>query len=205
MPNPTPEERDRETARRIAHQNAKDYDHSLDTISVNLLAEDIEAALSTARRDGEAEAHASLLTSAKELLVLLRDKWACLDADAMTLYLASILAGIAEEWNKNPPENGFTHASDFPCIGRMQIEIRKIDGKSAAESLRDTAKRLEAADLKARAFDWLEANVSDLEAMRHAPGGTVFELAFYVGKKEMSIQRASLLEAIEAAAKDEPK
>lgn len=90
-----------------------------------------------ARREGEAEAHALLLISARELLALLRDKWACPDADAMTLYLGSILAGIAEEWNENPPENGFTHAAEFPGIGKLQIEIHKVDGKSATESLRE--------------------------------------------------------------------
>lgn len=211
MPDPTPDSRDRDAARRIAREHSKDYDHEMDEVSISLLAEDIEAALSTARREGGAEKHALLLTSARELLALLRDKWACPDADAMTLYLGSILAGIAEEWNKNPPENGFTHALDFPGIGRLQIDIRKIEGKSVAESLLDVTQRLEDAERKARA---LEHKLREALWYRHGCTAALYgddgEMqcnACFIDFKRMSIDEIEtrlLKLAIEAAAK-EPK
>lgn len=73
-----------------------------------------------------------------ELLEALRDKWHCKNADAMTLCLAAILAGIAEEWVKNPPPNGFTHTAVFQDpIGKLTIDIRKIDGKTPAEVIKE--------------------------------------------------------------------
>lgn len=93
-------------------------------------------------RDEAIEQLHNIGKGAHELLELLRDKWACPDTDAMTLYLASFLAGVAEQWLKNPPPNGFTHVSTFPGIGDLQIDIRKLDGQSPAEALRDRDARI---------------------------------------------------------------
>lgn len=86
-------------------------------------------------RDEAIEQLHNIGKGAHELLELLRDKWACPDTDAMTLYLASFLAGVAEQWLKNPPPNGFVHVSRFPGIGALQIDIRKLDGQSLAEAI----------------------------------------------------------------------
>lgn len=79
MPNPTPEERDRETAPSqldwqaaafIANRHSKDYGYAMDAVGISLLSESIAHALSTVRREGEAkwEAEAAVLREALELM-----------------------------------------------------------------------------------------------------------------------------------------
>lgn len=75
--------------------------------------------------------------SAQELSELLRDKWNCPDVDAMTLYLVSLLCGVQAEWLLNIPDNGFIASTTLPEVGKVEIAIRRFDGKSAAESLRE--------------------------------------------------------------------
>ncbi len=79
---------------------------------------------------------------AHELADLLRDKWSVKDADAITIYCAALVAGIVEEWAKTKPENGFVHVSNFPDIGRVEIDIHRADGKSAAETIGDLYTKL---------------------------------------------------------------
>jgi hypothetical protein len=94
-------------------------------------------------------------TSAKELAELLREKWnAPADLDAMTLYCASLMAGFAAAWQNDPPENGFVHSVEFKDIGRLMIEVRREDGKSVVQAIREVTARAEAA----------EARVAELQA-----------------------------------------
>lgn len=73
--------------------------------------------------------------SSDELLEVLREKWPAVPSDALTLYLGAFMSGFVSEWQKNPPENGVTTSAVFPGIGKVEIEIRRVEGKSAAERL----------------------------------------------------------------------
>ena len=85
---------------------------------------------------------------AVDLLDAIREVWKAVELppDALTLYLASFIAGFARAWEDNPPQNGFVHAVVFPNIGKLQIEVRRIDGKSAAESLAEMQQQLRTAE-----------------------------------------------------------
>ncbi len=103
-----------------------------DDATKELIAQ-LTADIAAARQ--EVENWRTVEASAVELVELLRDKWACPNVDAMTLYFASFMAGFSTEWRKNPPKNGFTHSCSFPDSGRMEMEVRRVDGKSVTETI----------------------------------------------------------------------
>lgn len=83
-------------------------------------------------------------SAANELADFLRDKWSVKDTDAIAIYCAALVAGIVEGWTKMKPENGFVHVSNFPDIGRVEIDIHRADGKSAAETIGELHAQVEA-------------------------------------------------------------
>lgn len=84
-------------------------------------------------------------SAAEELADLLRSHWKSPDQDAMTMFMLAIVGGIADAWAGNPPENGFVQQSIWPKIGPIEIQIRKVSGKSAAQSLVEVQAELTAA------------------------------------------------------------
>ena len=62
-----------------------------------------------------------------ELIELLREKWAPVPADALTLYMASFVGGLSQEYLKALPENGVTWSGIFPDIGNVNISVWKGD------------------------------------------------------------------------------
>lgn len=143
MPNPTPDSRDKEAARRIKYKiNCKLVNHPV----IDEAEQDFITALSSARREGEAAAAAL-----REVLQILADpKRGCVPGSVINQVLSSATAGA------------------------------------------NYLKRLEDAERKAWAFDWL-ANPQFRTDIQNPSRGFL-----------TSTDKESLLEAIEAAAK-EPK
>lgn len=106
-------------------------------------ARDLERTLAASQeREKElAESLSVISSSAAKLRDMVGDKFGCKDQDALTLYFASLLAGIAQEWAKNPPPNGFTSAVEFPTIGKLELNIKSINGKSAGVMLQEAQER----------------------------------------------------------------
>lgn len=112
----------------------------------------------------EAMSGLNILTeSAKELLGVLKEKWnPAPEIDALALYCASFIMAIYTAWKGNPPENGFTSCITIPQYGKLEIDIHRIDGNSAATSLQELTKERDellerlreiSADAKEREFN----------------------------------------------------
>ncbi len=79
---------------------------------------------------------------ASELEAMLRDHWECPDRGAATLYCAAIVCGFSRAWKEDAPANGIAASFDFPEIGRLEIQIRRVEGKTASESIGELRQQL---------------------------------------------------------------
>jgi hypothetical protein len=85
-----------------------------------------------------------------ELFDALREQWqAPMEMDAMTLYMTSFIALFVQEWEKDPPKNGFVTRAVFPRIGKLELDVHRVEGQSAAEAIGDMKRRAEAAEAEA--------------------------------------------------------
>jgi hypothetical protein len=73
---------------------------------------------------------------AKELLDSLRDHWRAESYDAITLFMVAFVGGIKTEFLNLLPENGFVTSAVWPEIGALEIDIHRVTGKPAAETMR---------------------------------------------------------------------
>jgi P4 family phage/plasmid primase-like protien len=81
----------------------------------------------------------SWLACGNELLDALTDKFKpSIPSEAITVFLTGLASGIHASWLNNPPENGLTTSATWPDIGRLEIEIRRISGKTAADTIGDS-------------------------------------------------------------------
>lgn len=111
----------------------------------------------------ELEKEQRLLKEASaELYELLKAYWKNPDRDSMTMFLAAIIGGIVDAWEKDPPRNGIVHQAVWPGIGAIEIQIRKMpDGKSVAQTLLEQQRRILDLEIQQRKHAELAAIVAN--------------------------------------------
>ena len=85
----------------------------------------------------------AIQNTSAQLFELLREHWkAPAETNALTLYAVSFAAGFAKAWKENPPPNGIVWSGTFPEIGKVEISLRKSDGKTPAEAIKELERQL---------------------------------------------------------------